>query len=87
MTAYPATIFQRDPARRLRSQGKSLRVISKEIGDSHYGIDVMSHGQSLRPRPGAWIPRKDVVRADGREEIPIGPRSGFFNEADRQNLR
>ena len=40
MTAH-LTIFQRALARRLRSQGKSLREIAGEIGCSHSGIDVM----------------------------------------------
>ncbi|NNN19812.1 MAG: helix-turn-helix domain-containing protein, partial [Acidimicrobiaceae bacterium] len=40
MTAH-LTTFQRALARRLRAKGMSLRDITKEVGCSHSGIDVM----------------------------------------------
>ena len=75
MTAH-LTVFQGDLARRLRSQGKSLRDIAKEIGCSHSGVDVMLRGQ---PRPGkadARTPRKGVLCANEREDISHGISSG-----------
>ena len=39
---------------RLRSQGKSLREIAKQLGCSHSGIDVVLKGQRREPRPVTW---------------------------------
>lgn len=68
MTAH-LTVFQRDLARRLRSQGKSLREISREIGCSHSGIDVMLRGQPRPVKADLWTPRKGALTAHEREEI------------------
>lgn len=76
MTAH-LTAFQRDLARRLRSQGKSLREIAGEIGCSHSGIDVMLRGQSRDAKPDTWVPRRGALTADEREEISRGLSRGF----------
>ncbi len=75
MTAH-LTVFQRDLARRLRSQGKSLRDIAKEIGCSHSGVDVMLRGQPRPVRADAWTPRKGALCANEREDISHGISRG-----------
>lgn len=75
MTAH-LTTFQRDLARRLRSQGKSFRQIAKEIGCSNSGVDVMLRGQQRDAKPDTWIPRKGGLTANEREEISHGLARG-----------
>ncbi len=72
MTAH-LTVFQRDLARRLRIKGMSLRAITKEVGCSPAGIDVVLRGQQARDaRPDAWTPRDGRLQASDREEILLG---------------
>ena len=75
MTAH-LTISQRAMARRLRAKGMSLRVIAKEIGCSHSGIDVMLKGQARAPRADTWMPRAGNLTAGDREEILLGLHRG-----------
>ena len=75
MTAH-LTVFQGDLARRLRSQGKSLRDIAKEIGCSHSGVDVMLRGQSRPVKADVWTPRKGALCANEREDISHGISRG-----------
>jgi len=70
------TTSQRALARRLRAKGMSLRVIAKEIGCSHSGIDVMLKGQARAPRPDTWTPREGHLTAGDREEILLGLHRG-----------
>ena len=50
LTAH-LNLEQRALARRLRAQGMSLRVIAKQVGCGHSGIDVMLRGQARDARP------------------------------------
>ena len=75
MTAH-LTVFQRDLARRLRSQGKSLRDIAKEIGCYHSGVDVMLRGQPRPVKADVWTPRNGALCANEREDISHGISRG-----------
>ena len=71
MTAH-LTVSQRAVAYRLRSEGRSLRYIARQIGCSHSGIDVMFKNRQRVPKPDVWTPRKGNLTILEREQILLG---------------
>ncbi len=85
MTAH-LNLEQRSPARRLRSQGMSLRAIAKQVGCGHSGVDVMLRSQARDARPIEWIPRDGGLTIEEREEILRGLSRGDSLRAIARHL-
>ena len=85
LTAH-LNIEQRALARRLRSQGWSLRAIAKQVGCGHAGIEVMLRGQSREARPIEWVPRRGALCIEEREEILRGLSRGSSLSAIARQL-
>jgi IS30 family transposase len=54
----------------------SLGEIAKEVGCTHWGIDVLRSGQSRAARPDTWTPRRGCLSASDREQVLFGLRRG-----------
>jgi IS30 family transposase len=64
----------------------SLRDIAKEVGWSHWGIDVMLRGQVRVPKTDTWTLPLGHLTVSEREEILLGLQRGQAMRAIAMDL-
>jgi IS30 family transposase len=81
------TLQQRQLARKLRYNGKTVREVAVEIGCSLRTVKRMTHGPGKREMNGVvWSPAPSRLSLSDREEISLGLRGGETLRAIAQRM-